>query len=93
MCGRTSSCKSNKIQTFKKNKEVKITLSQETHLQDTEHMKLKWDWVGQDFAPTKRARAMKELCEEIGGLDIWRITHPEEKNFSFFSNMHKSSPR
>lgn len=43
--------------------------------------------------PTKRARAIIELCEELGYLDIWRATHPGEKDFSFFSSVHKSSSR
>lgn len=43
--------------------------------------------------PTKRARVVAKLCEEMGYLDIWRITHPGERDFTFFSNVHKSSSR
>lgn len=40
---------------------------------------------------TKRARAMLELCEEMGYLDVWRTTHQGEKDFTFYSSVHKSS--
>ncbi len=34
--------------------------------------------------PTKRARAVIELCEEMGYFDVWGITHPGEKDFFLF---------
>lgn len=42
---------------------------------------------------TRRARGMLELCEEMGYLDVWRTTHPGEKDFTFYSSVHKSSSR
>lgn len=44
-------------------------------------------------APSKRARALVEACEELGLIDIWRTVHPTQTEFSFFSNAHKSASR
>lgn len=171
--------KRKKIPSSLKKEGVKIAFLQETHLKDTEHVKLKHEWVAQvffssfasnsqgvcilihksryvivkgilfgksitvmniyyppnhptvlitkavaEFAEleceraiigggdfnclldpltdksssetqplTKRARATLELCEEMGYLDVWRTTHPGEKDFTFHSSVHKISSR
>lgn len=184
--------KRKKILTYLKKEEVDIALLQETHLKDTEHEKLKREWVGQVFFssftsnsrgvciliikrlpfklescikdnagryvaikghlfgenisilnvyappghppalitkafselaeldcalsfaggdlncildpridklpaertnPTKRARATADVCEELGYLDVWRAFNPNNKEFTFFSGVHKSSSR
>uniref|UniRef100_A0AAR2JIC8 exodeoxyribonuclease III n=1 Tax=Pygocentrus nattereri TaxID=42514 RepID=A0AAR2JIC8_PYGNA len=54
--------KRKKILTFLKKEKVSIALLQETHLSNTEHLKLKRDWVGQiyfsSFGPNRRGTAI-----------------------------------
>ena len=33
------------------------------------------------------------LSEELGIVDIWRLLHPNEKDFTFFSHPHSSYSR
>lgn len=44
-------------------------------------------------APSKRARALIDTCEEGGFIDVWRTVHPTSKEFTFFSSAYKSSSR
>jgi len=44
-------------------------------------------------SPSKMAKAITELCSDLGLLDTWRITNPKEKDFTFFSNPHNSLSR
>lgn len=39
--------------------------------------------------PSKRARALTDTCF----IDVWRTVHPNLKEFTIFSNAHKSSSR
>ena len=43
--------------------------------------------------PTKQARATADVCEELGYLDVWRALNPNNKEFTFFSGVHKSNCR
>ena len=42
---------------------------------------------------SKSSVALNGLCEEIGLIDVWRELNPNSKNYTFFSNPHKSFSR
>lgn len=42
--------------------------------------------------PTERTRATVDVCDELGYLDVWRALNPN-KEFTFFSGVHKRSSR
>lgn len=44
-------------------------------------------------APSKRARALIDICDEFGFVDVWRSVHPDLKEFTFFSSAHRTSSR
>lgn len=44
-------------------------------------------------APSKRARAVADTCDEFGFIDIWRTVHPDLKEFTFFSSAHRTGSR
>lgn len=184
--------KRKKILTFLKKEHVSIALLQETHLSDTEHCKLKRDWVGQIYyssftsnsrgvailihknipfsldhlesdsegrfvlvsgyifgvhltignvyAPNidcpsftsqivmqfnrfcrnlgflggdfncimdnnldksppqtltgnKSSHSLRNVCKDLGLVDIWRELHPKDRNYTFYSNPHNSYSR
>lgn len=42
---------------------------------------------------TKTGLALKTLREDIGLVDIWRLVHPLEKEYTFYSHSHKTYSR
>lgn len=42
---------------------------------------------------SKSSITLNGLCEEVGLLDIWRELNPISRNYTFFSNPHKSYSR
>ena len=42
---------------------------------------------------SKMSRAMREVCSDLDLFDTWRVLHPKERDFTFFSNPHKSFSR
>lgn len=43
--------------------------------------------------PSNRAQALNEMCEEIGLVDVWRALHPRDREYKFFSGVHKTASR
>ncbi len=43
--------------------------------------------------PSNRARALYETCEEVGLVDVWRALHPRDREYTFFSGVHKTGSR
>ncbi|KAF7704191.1 hypothetical protein HF521_021263, partial [Silurus meridionalis] len=43
--------------------------------------------------PSNRARALYETCEEIGLVAVWRTLHPGDREYTFFSGVHKTGSR
>ena len=43
--------------------------------------------------PSKMAKAISSFMSQIGSTDPWRFLHPNDKQFSFYSNVHKSFSR
>lgn len=41
----------------------------------------------------RRARAVSDTCSELNLVDTWRVLHPNEKAFTFFSGVHKTCSR
>lgn len=41
----------------------------------------------------KRAKALLDTCNELDLVDTWRVLHPNDKEFTFFSGVHKTSSR
>uniref|UniRef100_A0AAQ6AKY8 Reverse transcriptase domain-containing protein n=1 Tax=Amphiprion ocellaris TaxID=80972 RepID=A0AAQ6AKY8_AMPOC len=42
---------------------------------------------------SKRAKALLDTCAELELVDTWRVLHPKDKEFTFFSGVHKTSSR
>lgn len=42
---------------------------------------------------SRLGRPLLRCLAELGLLDTWRVLHPNEKDFSFHSNVHKTSSR
>lgn len=43
--------------------------------------------------PNKMAKSITSFMNQIGGTDPWRFHHPNEKQFSFYSPVHKTFTR
>lgn len=43
--------------------------------------------------PSPQANVLHALCEEFGFIDAWRCTHPSDKQYTFFSALHKCQNR
>lgn len=44
-------------------------------------------------APSKGREALKQLQEDVGVVDIWRLTNPDKREYTFYSHNHKSHSR
>ena len=44
-------------------------------------------------SPSKIAKAISMFMDQIGGLDPWRFLYPDKKQFSFYSQVHKTFSR
>lgn len=42
---------------------------------------------------TSMAKALKNVCEELEFLDIWRFLHPKQRDYTFFSHPHGTYSR
>lgn len=42
---------------------------------------------------SKRAKAISDTCSELGLVDAWRVLHPIDKKFTYYSTVHKTSSR
>ena len=42
---------------------------------------------------SRRARAIVNTCDELNLVDTWRGLHPNDKAFTFYSGVHKTSSR
>ncbi|KAF3840363.1 hypothetical protein F7725_019080, partial [Dissostichus mawsoni] len=43
--------------------------------------------------PSKQARVLNSICNDIGYSDVWRELHPTDSEFTFFSAPHESHTR
>ena len=43
--------------------------------------------------PSKKALTTIEMCTDLNLLDAWRVLHPQQREFTFFSNPHQSLSR
>lgn len=44
-------------------------------------------------SPSNASIALNNIVKSMNLVDIWRLQHPNDKDFSFFSNVHKSYTR
>ena len=44
-------------------------------------------------SPSKMAQAISSVMDQIGGVDPWRFRYPDKKQFSFYSQVHKTFSR
>lgn len=44
-------------------------------------------------SPSKVAKAISTFMDQVGGLDPWRFIYPDKKQFSFYSQVHKTFSR
>ena len=42
---------------------------------------------------SRRARAVSDTCSELDLVDTWRVLHPNDKAFTFYSGVHKTCSR
>lgn len=42
---------------------------------------------------TSMAKALKNVCEELKFLDIWRFLHPKQRDYTFFFHPHRTYSR
>lgn len=40
-----------------------------------------------------QAKALNSICEDLRFVDVWRIKHPLDKEYTFFSAPHKCHTR
>lgn len=48
---------------------------------------------GENINPTKQAGTTTDTCEGLGYVDLWQTINPNNKEFTFYSETHKSSSK
>lgn len=42
---------------------------------------------------SKKSRSLNTMIKKLGLVDVWRQLHPQEKDFTFYSHVHRSHSR